>query len=136
MELSVEQASQRPDVTVVRLQGDLDGSNYRELIAKARELHQAGSRHLLLDLTGLRYMSSAGIVALHSTALLYRGIEAPDPEEAGWRAIRAVGESAGDAQNHVKLLNPAPRVVGVLERSGMATFFEVHTDEAAAVASF
>ena len=137
MEMTVEQASERADVSILRLNGDLDGSNYREVIARARELYTAGARNLLIDLAGVRFMSSAGIVAMHSVALFYRGVEAPDPEEAGWRAIRAVGESSEETvQKHVKLLNPQPRVSGVLERSGLINSFEVHQDEAAAVASF
>jgi len=36
----------------------------------------------------------------------------------------------------VKLLSPQPSVMRVLDTSGMAQFFEIHTDRAAAIASF
>ena len=136
MNMTTEQVQARVPVTILRLQGDLDGSNYRAVIDRARELYQAGARHLLVDLAGTPYMSSAGIVALHSIALLFRGSEAPDPED-GWRAIRAVGEAADSGrQEHVKLLNLQPKVVRVLDQTGLLPFFEVHTEQDTAVASF
>jgi len=137
MNLVVDQAQGRVPVTILRLQGDLDGSNYRDVIARAQVLYQVGSRDLLLDLSGVPYTSSAGLVALHNIALLFQGGAAPDPEAEGWRAIRAVGEAAGaGVQQHVKLLNPQARVLGVLQQVGMDSFFEIHSDQAAAVASF
>jgi anti-anti-sigma regulatory factor len=136
MDLTVEHAQARVPVAIIRVQGDLDGSNYRQVIERAQQLHQAGARHLLVDLSGTSFMSSAGLVALHNIALLYRGSEPPDPEY-GWRAIRAMGDSAeAERQPYVKLLNPQPRVTSVLEQTGLSTFFETHTDQAAALASF
>jgi anti-anti-sigma regulatory factor len=40
------------------------------------------------------------------------------------------------AQPLIKLLNPQPRVMRTLEMSGMNVYFEVYTDETAALASF
>ena len=95
MNMTVDQIQARVPVAVLRLDGDLDGSNYQKVIDRARELHQAGARHLLIDLANTPFMSSAGLVALHSIALLYLGSKPPDLED-GWRAIRAVGD-AGEA---------------------------------------
>jgi anti-anti-sigma regulatory factor len=136
MNMTTEQAQGRVPVTILRVQGDVDGSNYRALIEQARDLYQAGARNLLLDLAQTPYMSSAGLVALHSIALLYRGSPTPDLED-GWRAIRAVGDAGeGGAQPYVKLLNLQPRVAGILEQTGLLPFFETHTDEPTALASF
>ena len=91
---------------MIKLDGQLDGQNYQELIAKAQELYNAGGRDFLLDLTDLTYISSAGLVALHSVALLARGEELPDLE-GGWSAYRSMGRSSeAGVQKHVKLLNP------------------------------
>ncbi len=73
MNISVSQASGRVPVTVIKLDGQLDGQNFQELITKAQELHSAGARDFLLDLSDLTYISSAGLVALHSVALMARG---------------------------------------------------------------
>jgi anti-anti-sigma factor len=136
MNMSDEQTQARVPVTILRLHGDIDGSNYRELISRVKELYEAGSRQLLIDLAGVPYMSSAGLVALHSTALLFQRQSLPDPE-FGWRAIRALGD-AGEAgrQPYVKLLKPQPRVSSVIEQTGLLPFFEVHDEEPAALASF
>ena len=136
MNITTEPAAGHAGVTILRLQGDLDGSNYLELIAAARAAQQNGARHLLLDLGGVPYMSSAGLVALHSSVQLLRGEQPPDPS-AGWSALKSVAMNAtGTAQQLVKLLNPQPRVTRTLEMSGMNVFFEIYTDEAAALASF
>jgi len=136
MNLSDEQAQARVPITIVRVQGDVDGSNYRQLIERMREIHQAGARQLLIDLANVPYMSSAGLVALHSIALLFQQKPLPDPEY-GWRAIRALGEAGNVGQQQfVKLLHLQPRVSSVLDQTGLLPFFEVHNDEAAALASF
>jgi anti-anti-sigma factor len=137
MNIQIENVQGRVPVAILHLQGDLDGSNYREVIARAQALFDAGARDLIVDLGATPYMSSSGVVALHTIALRFRGAEVPDPETDGWRALKAVGsaEESG-VQQHVKLLNPQPRVAGVLDQVGLKSFFEVFTDQAAAVASF
>jgi len=138
MNITAEQHAARPQVTILRLQGDLDGSNYLDLIAAAQEAYQGGAKCLLVDLGGVPYMSSAGLVALHSAVQLLRGEQPPDPA-AGWSTLKSVAidkPDSGAAQQLVKLLNPQPRVSRTLEMSGMNVFFEIYTDEAAALASF
>jgi hypothetical protein len=81
-------------------------------------------------------MSSSGLVALHSIAAIFRGVQPPDPE-AGWGAIRAIDRDRDlGLQPHVKLLGLQTRVDNVLETVGFKRFFEVYTDLAPAVASF
>lgn len=137
MNITTEQSAARVPVTILRLQGDLDGSNYLDVIAKAKEAQQDGAKGLLLDLSGVLYMSSAGLVALHSAAQLLRGEQPPDPA-AGWSTLKSAVSSkpVDGAQQLVKLLNPQPRVARTLEMSGMNVFFEAYTDEATALASF
>ena len=136
MNISVSQAPGRVPVTVLKLDGQLDGQNYQELIAKAQDLFQAGARDFLLDLSDLTYISSAGLVALHSVALLARGEELPDVE-GGWSAYRSMGRtSEAGVQRHVKLLNPRSEVMGVLDMVGFSNVFEIYTDREEAVNSF
>ena len=120
-------------VAVMRLDGELDAATYLDVIARARELADGGTRRMLLDLADLSYMGSSGLFALHSVAMLLRGEAAPDPE-GGWGAIHQA--ETRDRVAELKLLNPQPQVDRVLERTGMKRFFEVYTDRAAAIASF
>ena len=136
MNMSVSQVQGKVPVTVIKIDGQMDGQNYHELIAKAQELHQAGTRDFLLDLSDLTYISSAGLVALHSIVLLARGEELPDME-GGWSAYRSMGRSSeGGLQKHVKLLNPRSEIMGVLDMVGFNNIFEIYTDLDEAVKTF
>jgi anti-anti-sigma factor len=138
LEMNVLQQKSTNDlpVTVLRLDGKLDGSNYESLITKGKELYDSGSRDLLLDMGKLTYISSAGISALHRLALLFQGKKVEDLEE-GWRAYRAVEQDSGGAvQEHVKLLNPTEGVMAVLDKVGFLGLFEFYTDIDKALDSF
>ena len=136
MEISVSKQTGRVEVTVLSLSGQLDGQSYQELIQQARGLYDAGARNFLLDLDGLTYISSAGLVALHSVALLAKGEELPDTDE-GWAAYRSMGRSKeAGIQEHMKLLNPRPEVLSVLEMVGFSAVFKIFSDLDEAVKSF
>ena len=136
MNISVTKKMGRAEVAVLRIEGQLDGQSYQDLIAKAKELYGAGSRDFLLDLTDLTYISSAGLVAFHSVALLVRGDALPDTDQ-GWSAFRSMGRSTeAGMQAHVKLLNPRDEVRSVLDMVGFTTVFEIFTDLDQAVNSF
>jgi anti-anti-sigma factor len=136
VDITVKQVEGTVAVTVLQPHGDLDASNYEALIARAREAYDSGARDMILDLGDTPYMSSSGLVALQSIAALCRGEQAPDPEE-GWGAIRAIHRDRDAGfQQHLKLVNPQPRVDRVLEMVGFKRFLEVYPDLDAAVASF
>jgi len=136
MHITVDQAQARVPVTILAMHGDLDGSNYHEVIAKAKELYDAGARHLLIDMSDTPYMGSSGLVALHSIALMMRGEQPPDPE-SGWNAFHAIARDRDvGVQPYVKLLNPQPKVDRALQMAGMKPLFEIHSDMQTAVASF
>ena len=107
----------------------------RQLIEKANGLYKSGTRLLLLDLTNLSYMSSSGIVALHSIAVLLHTGALPNLDN-GWAALNAVAEESGGLRKEVKLFNPQTRVDRTLEISGMKQFLEIFTEFDTAVNSF
>lgn len=137
MMISVLQKQGRVPVTVISLDGRLDGKNYQELIAKGHELYSAGVHDILLDLSKLEYVSSAGMVAFHNIALMLRG-EAPPSPDQGWSAYRSMGRSSteGDTQEHFKLFNPQPEVEHILDMVGFNTIFKIFTDLDEAINSF
>ena len=63
MNISISQVQGKVPVTVVKIDGQLDGQSYQELINRAREAYQAGWRDFLVDMTDLNYIRSAGLVA-------------------------------------------------------------------------
>jgi anti-anti-sigma regulatory factor len=136
MEIAISQEQGRSAVSVIRISGHLDGQTYQDLISKANEIVGAGAKNILLDLSDLTYISSAGLVSLHTIALLTRGEAPPDPEQ-GWSTLKSMDRTRdGGLQKHLKLLNPRTEITNVLEMVGFSEFFEVFTDKQKAVDSF
>ena len=136
MEIKVSQEQGRVTIAVIQLSGHLDGQTYQDVIAKAREAFEAGAQHILLDLSELTYISSAGLVSLHTIALMTRGEEMPDPEQ-GWSTLKSMDRTRdGGMQKHLKLLNQRPEITNVLEMVGFSEFFEAFTDKKTAIDSF
>lgn len=136
MNIVISQAHGRVPVSVMQIDGKLDGQTYQDLIGKARDIYEAGARDILIDLTELTYISSAGLVALHTIALLLRGEVLPDHEH-GWASVKSMDRGRDEGmQKHIKLFNPQPVVNSVLEMVGFLQMFEVFSDREAAVQSF
>lgn len=134
MEIKTEQAG---NVTIVRVQGDIDASTFQSLLDHIQSAYDAGTRRVLLDMSLVPYMSSAGLVAMQGIIRILKGEGSPDPE-AGWDAFHDIDrERESGMQQVFKILSPQPTVDKSLEMVGFkGQYIEVHTDEAAALASF
>src|SRR5262245_57404191 len=134
---TTEEVAGRVPITVVTLEGELDASNYERLIQDVRGLYARGTRNILLDLSGLTFLASSGLVALHSIVSVLHG-QAPDDLEGGWDTLNRLGHDAeaGDTQREVQLAAPQPAVERVLQRTGMDRLFTVHPDRASGIANF
>ncbi|MFO7661844.1 MAG: STAS domain-containing protein [Chloroflexota bacterium] len=136
MEMKANTVPDMPTTTVLELDGELDASNYLDVIEEVRQLYQNGTRHLVIDLSDLRFLSSSGLVALHSAALVMRGEEPPNPE-LGWSAFHAIATDVEHGfESCCKLVNPQGRVRKSLEMTGFNNFLEIFDDTATAVQSF
>jgi len=58
-------------VTVLHLKGHLHGPTENELLDRARQAHEDGAKHLLLDLSELEVLASAGLRAIQNIFKLY-----------------------------------------------------------------
>lgn len=135
MEIVVSQEQGKVPVSVLHIKGDLDASSYLQLVETAQKLYNAGVRVLLLDLTDLAFISSAGLASLHILTKMFRG-EKADPED-GWGTYKAIDrERESGFQKNVKLLKPSQDVDQVLETVGFKRFFEIYSDLDQAVQSF
>jgi anti-anti-sigma factor len=133
MEITVTQEKGKVPVSVVHIKGELDTSSYHELVNTAQALYSAGARSLLLDLTDLKFISSAGIASLHIVTKMFRG-EKADPEDV-WDTFKEFDRERR-LQKHVKLFNPSPEVDYILDILGFKQFFEIYTDLEEAIDSF
>ena len=135
MTITLEQAKGKIEIMVLSIHGDLDASNYQEAINTAKQAIEQGAQYLLVDMSNITFMSSSGLVALHSIARLMSGDNPPDSEH-GWQAFHALDQDLdGGLQERVKLINPPPKVDNSLEITGMKHFFEIHDDIETAIAS-
>lgn len=126
--VSLEQG--RVPVTVFHLTGDLN--NEEPLHSKAQEAYQQGMRHLIIDLTGVPYISSAGLRALHK---VYTLLQDSSSDHAGEDVAKGIRDGTFKS-HHLKLLKPSKNAAKALSVSGYDMFLEIHKDLAAAVASF
>jgi anti-anti-sigma regulatory factor len=136
MEIAVITVQGKVPVTVVQPHGNLDSSTYTDLINKARKLITEGAGDFLIDLHDVPFMSSAGMMAIHSLALMLRG-EKPSDLTAGRSALKSMDTSrASGVQQHIKLLSPQEGVLEAFEKAGFTHFFEIFSDLQSAIASF
>jgi serine/threonine-protein kinase RsbW len=135
MALSIDSigADGAPGTTVLTLTGELDASNYETLIEAARTARASGATSLVLDLGGLTFMASSGLVALYSAVRIMAGEEPPDPE-MGWGAIHSM-EDDDRPSDAVRLANVQPAVERVLDRTGLRRLFHLDASRDAAVAA-
>lgn len=136
MEIIISTNQGTKPVTVIKLRGALDGESYQNFLDETQKLYEAGTRDLLVDMSELTFLSSAGLSALHQTARVFRGEDRSTFEE-GWGAIHAMGKERDSGfQKHVKLFNPEEKIKSVLDTVGFLAFFEIFTDMDAAIESF
>ena len=136
MQISFSKQQGRISVTIMQLTGDLDASNYIEVITKAQEVYDGGVRDLLIDLNKVPYVSSAGLMSLHTIVLMFAGqlLKSKETGRPSFRYINPQRDSTG--LQHVKLLSPQPGVEQVLDVVGLKQFFDIYTDLGTAVQSF
>ena len=128
MNITVDVRQARELIAIMRLQGDIDASNFVQVVDKAQEIYRNPARYLIIDLSEVPSISSTGLVAIHKIALLYGGVSAE-------KAHPDLTHNS-QARKFVKLLSPQPAVDKALETGGMKLFFKVFQDLESALSSF
>ena len=114
--VSHEEAEKR--VTVMRLSGPLDANTQSQLESKAKELIDAGAEYLLLDMSGVDYLGSAGMRAIHAITNLL------SPEDPAMKSDR------------LKVANPSEAAGKVFKTLGFDAFIKVYDSTEEAIAAF
>ena len=118
LKITQEQVQGIGPVTVFRLRGWLDAQGEESLLAAARDTYDAGSRFLLLDLSEVGTLTSAGMRAMQKVYKLYT------PADEHFKVAR------------VKLCNAPPQVYHVLGVTGFLQNIPNYENEQAAIDSF
>ncbi len=128
MDISLRHASDNEPVAILKLSGELDATNYLDVIQQVQDIYASGSKRLVIDMSDVTFLSSSGLVALHSAALIMRGDQPPDPE-AGWTAYHAIASDVeGGFESCCNLYNAQGRARKTLELTGFSDFLEIHDD--------
>jgi len=136
MDIKSYPADNSSATVILNLSGELDASNYLDVIEAVRRLYDDGARELVIDLSDLTFLSSSGLVALHSAALIMRGEQPPSPE-LGWSAFHTIASDIERGlETPCKLANPQGRVLKALEITGFDSFLSIFDTAEAAVESW
>lgn len=107
------QTTEYKRVTVVDASGRIDSTTAAEFDDEIMGLIESGHKNLLLDMSEVEFLSSAGLRTLVS-------------------ARKALQKSGGA----IKLARPSERVVDTLGIAGLDVLFDLIPDREAAIASF
>ena len=118
---------------ILHPKGALDWSTYRDLIVQAWAARNDGAYALIVDLSDVDHIGTAGLVGLHALAVLEQETQPPDLE-AGWVAIRALVENPRPLRP-LLVVNPRPRVQWILARTPLADFLTIYADLDTALAA-
>ena len=132
LNITVSEEQGQVPVTVFHIAGDIDGSSYETLQTEATSARKAGTRYLLLDLSKVKYMSSAGLRALHN---IFDMLNASITAEEEKKVARGILDGSYKSP-YLKLLNPSRDVQRTLSTAGFDMFLEIHNNAKAAIKSF
>ncbi len=118
LKITKEQVQGKVLVTVFHLQGWLDAQSEEILLASAKEVQDAGSQYLLLDLAQVDTLTSAGMRAMQKVYKIYT------PQEEHFKVSR------------VKLCNVPPQVYHILGITGFLQNIPNYESQENAIAAF
>ena len=121
-------------VTVMHVDGNIDNSTYEAFQSRADELVDSGAHFILVDLSHVQFVSSAGMRALQH---IYQRLRSryPNSDVSDEDVKKGIREGTYKSP-FLKLLNPSKESAKTFEISGFDMFIEIFTDKDTAIASF
>jgi anti-anti-sigma regulatory factor len=126
--ITTSQVQGDPPVTILHLSGHLHGATEHDLLDHAQQAREDGVKYLLLDMSGLEVLSSAGLRAIHSVFNLFT-----PPSDA--EIIRQHRDEQYKSP-YVKLVCPNPQIYYVLNIAGFLQSLTIYNDMEEALKSF
>ena len=128
LNITASQIQGEVPVTILHLSGHLHGNTESELLDRARQAQEDGSKYLLLDLSGVDVLTSAGLRAIHNIFNLFT----PQSDRA---LIRQHGEEPYKSP-YFKLACPNPNIYYVLNIAGFLQNILIYNNIDEAMSSF
>ena len=132
MDILAEYIPGKDNLVILRLKGELDSNSVAEFDNELSVIMEDEPSHILIDLSDLEFMSSAGVRALNTLYYQLHPTGSAEEKKAISQGIRAGTYEAP----HLKLLDPTERVIHVLRMSGLDMYLGVYNDEGEAIAAF
>lgn len=132
MEITVIQKEGRVPIAIFQVEGQINMGTTNILEEKARQEITAGTHYLLIDLSQVTSLTSAGLRTIH----LINNLLASNPPADAAFVDQTEQSGSKPISPYLKLLNPQPDIRRVLNISGFDSFIEVFNDQQAAIDSF
>ncbi len=134
MEVRAFTENGRVPVTVMHVDGNIDSLTADRFKAAANDAIAKGARHILVDLSHVKFVSSAGLRALHDVLNQLRGLDT-DTSVSDEDVRKGINDGTYKSP-HLKLLSLSPSAQVAFETAGFDMFIETFKDMKTAVASF
>jgi len=128
LNITASQIQGKVPVTILHLSGHLHGNTEPELLDRARQALEDGSKYLLLDLSGVEVLTSAGLRAIHNIFNLFT----PQSD----RALIKQHGSEPYKSPYFKLACPNPNVYYVLSIAGFLQNILIYNNMDEAIRSY
>jgi anti-anti-sigma factor len=128
LNITASQIQGEVSVTILHLSGHLHGNTEQQLVDRARQAYEDGSTHILLDLSGVEVLTSAGLRAIHNIFNLLT-------PQSDVTVIRQHGEEPYKSP-YFKLVCPNPDVYYILNIAGFLQNILIYNNMEDAVNSF
>src|SRR5512140_1935326 len=132
MQLKVSTEKARVPVTVIHVDGNIDSASYEAFLAGVEDTIKGGARHVLIDLSHVPFVSSAGLRALN---IVFNRLRELTPDVSDEQMRKGINDGTYKSP-HLKILNPSKETMTTLASSGFDMFIQVFHDRNAALASF
>jgi anti-anti-sigma factor len=128
LNITTSQVQGEVSVTIFHLNGHLHGNTEKQLLDRAQQSFEDGSKHVLLDLSELDVLSSAGLRAIHNIFNLFT-------PQSDVEIIRQHRDEPYKSP-YVKLVCPNPDIYYILNITGFLQNLLIYNNMDDAVNSF
>jgi anti-anti-sigma factor len=131
MEITTTIEKARFPITIVHVNGDIDSTTSQAFQSKI-EVDINGTRHILVNLANVPFISSAGLRAMHILFNQLRSLH----KDADDDALRKNMSAGMYKSPYLKVTNLSPKLKEIFELGGFDIYIEIHNDINNAISSF